>query len=167
VMRRGGKVEDIRWFKNDASFVSHPMTVYNVGDIIACDVSEYGQAPLFLNVDGSAGDSEKRNATLNLWALDLGANTDGYKVQTLDDVSCEFGRLDERFSGLSYRFGHMLCDATAKSEVGTFNNIAKVDHQIGKHDTFEMRAYMGGSEAIFVPKLDSAAEEESHLLSNV
>jgi carotenoid cleavage dioxygenase-like enzyme len=167
VMRRGGKVEDIRWFKNDASFVFHPMNAYNAGDIITCDVAEYGQAPLFPNVDGSAGDSKKMNATLNRWTLDLGANTDDYKVQTLDDVSCEFGRLDERFAGLSYRFGYMLCNATVKSEVGTFNNIAKVDHQTGKRDTFEMGAYMGSSEAIFVPKSDSAAEGEGYLLSNV
>jgi carotenoid cleavage dioxygenase-like enzyme len=60
-MRRGGKVEDIRWFKNDASFVFHPMNTYNVGDIITGDVSEYGQAPLFPNVDGSAGSKIPEN----------------------------------------------------------------------------------------------------------
>ncbi|MFT5693346.1 MAG: carotenoid cleavage dioxygenase-like enzyme [Oceanicoccus sp.] len=167
VMRRGGSVEDIRWFKNDASFVFHPMNAFNNGDIITCDVSEYGQAPLFPNTDGSPGDPAKMDAKLNRWTFDLSKNTDDYKVHTLDDVTCEFGRLDERNTGLNYRYGYMLCNGSVKSEAGTFSNIARFDHKTGQRDTFEMSPHMGTSEAIFVPKSASAEEGEGYLLSNV
>jgi carotenoid cleavage dioxygenase-like enzyme len=167
VMRRGGSVEDIRWFKNDASFVFHPMNAFNNGDIITCDVSEYGQAPLFPNTDGSPGDPAKMDAKLNRWTFDLSKNTDDYKVHTLDDVTCEFGRLDERNTGLNYRYGYMLCNGSVKSEAGTFSNIARFDHKTGQRETFEMSPHMGTSEAIFVPKSASAEEGEGYLLSNV
>ena len=65
VMRRGGNVEDIRWFKSEATFVFHPMNAYNDGDVITCHVCEYQQAPLFPNPDGSPGDPAKTRSRLS------------------------------------------------------------------------------------------------------
>ena len=168
VMRRGGRVEDIRWFKNDGSYVFHPMNAYNEGDVITCHLSEYEQAPLFPNPDGSPGDPDKSLAKLSRWTLDLNQNTDDYKVDILDDITCEFGRLDERFAGLSYRYGYMLCAGREQSLSGAlFNAIACVDHQTGTKQVFEMGPEFATSEAIFVPKSDSAEEGEGYLLANV
>jgi carotenoid cleavage dioxygenase len=166
VMSRQGKVEDIRWFKNDASFVFHPMNAFNEGDVITCDVSEYGQAPLFPNPDGSKGDASKMWAKLNRWTLDMGANTNDYKVTPVDDHSSEFGRLDERFACHDYRYGYMLRQEAGDSSVG-FNNIARVDHNTGNVDCFEMGEEMVSGEAIFVPKSDDAPEGVGYLLANV
>jgi carotenoid cleavage dioxygenase-like enzyme len=168
VMRRDASVEDIRWFKNDSSFVFHPMNAFNSGDVITCDVSEYEQAPLFPNVDGSPGDPSKSLARLSRWTIDVGQNTDDYKVEILDDSPCEFGRLDDRFAGLSYRYGYMLCAGKERSETDLlFNAIATVDHQTGTKETYEMGPEFATSEAIFVPKSDSAKEGEGYLLANV
>jgi len=168
VMRRGRKVEDIRWFKNEGSYVFHSMNAFNEGDIITCDVSEYERAPLFPNSDGSPGDPSKSLARLNRWTFDLGKNTDDYKIETLDDITCEFGRLDERYAGLSYRYGYMLCAGKERNDSGLmFNAIACVDHSTGKKQVYEMGAEFATSEAIFVPKSESAAEGEGYLLSNV
>ena len=165
VMPRNGSVNEIRWFKSDASFVFHPMNSFNDGDVITCDVAEYGQAPLFPNADGSKGDPNKMWAKLNRWTLDMGSNTDDYKVEQLDDLSSEFGRLDERFACHNYRYGYMLRQADTRSD--GFNAVAQIDHQTGKIDSFEMSSSMVTGEAIFVPKSDSAAEGEGYLLSNV
>ena len=166
VMPRRGKVEDIRWFQNDASFVFHPMNAYNKGDVITCDVAEYAQAPLFPNPDGSKGDQSKMWAKLNRWTIDLGNNTNDYKVESLDDGASEFGRLDERYACHDYRYGYMLRQAAGDSSVN-FSNIAMIDHQTGKTDSYEMGDEMASGEAIFVPKSDSAAEGEGYLLANV
>lgn len=168
VMRRGGKVADIRWFKSEGSYVFHPMNAFNNGDVITCDVSEYEQAPLFPNPDGSPGDPKKSLAKLNRWTIDLNQNTDEYKIETLDDIACEFGRLDERYAGLPYRYGYMLCAGKQRSDSGQlFNAIACVDHKTGKKRVYEMGAEFATSEAIFVPKSNTAEEGEGYLLSNV
>ena len=54
------------------------MNAFNTGDVITCDVSEYGQAPLFPNVDGSPGKKENMVAKLTRWAFDLGSNSNDY-----------------------------------------------------------------------------------------
>ncbi|MFT7685954.1 MAG: carotenoid cleavage dioxygenase-like enzyme [Candidatus Azotimanducaceae bacterium] len=168
VMRRGGQVEDIRWFKNDGSYVFHAMNAFNNGEVITCDVSEYEQAPLFPNPDGSPGDPKKSLAKLSRWTLDLSKNTDDYKVEILDDVACEFGRLDERYAGLDYRYGYMLCAGKERSTSGAlFNAIASVDHQAGEKKVFEMGPEFATSEAIFVPKSESAEEGDGYLLANI
>jgi len=168
VMRRGGSVDDIRWFTNDGSYVFHPMNASNNGDVITCDVSEYEQAPLFPNPDGTKGDPKKSLAKLSRWTLDLTKNTDGYKVEVLDDVACEFGRLDERFAGLPYRYGYMLCEGKNRTKDSTlFNTIACVDHKSGQKKVFEMGPEHATSEAVFVPKSANAEEGEGFLLANV
>jgi carotenoid cleavage dioxygenase len=166
VMPRRGKVEDIRWFQNDASFVFHPMNAFNEGDVITCDVAEYEQAPLFPNPDGSAGDPSKMWAKLNRWTFDLASNTDDYQVEQLDDAASEFGRLDERHACQNYRYGYMLRQEAGDGSVD-FSNIAKFDHQTGTTDTYKMEDKMASGEAIFVPKSSDAAEGVGYLLSNV
>lgn len=166
VMPRNGKVEDLRWFRSEASFVFHPMNAFNEGDVITCDVAEYGQAPLFPNADGTKGDRDKMWAKLNRWTLDMGANTDDYKIEHLDDKSSEFGRLDERFACHDYRYGYMLRQEVANSTEG-FNGIARYDHQTNQVDCFNMSENMATGEAIFVPKSADAEEGKGYLLSNV
>lgn len=166
VMPRDGSVEQIRWFKNDASYVFHPMNAFNDGDLIICDVAEYGQAPLFPNPDGSKGDPNKMWARLNRWTLDMGANTDDYVVTPVDGGASEFGRLDERFACHEYRYGYMLRQEAGDSSV-SFNNIARVDHDTGKVDSFEMGEEMASGEAVFVPKSEDAPEGVGYLLANV
>lgn len=166
VMPRRGKVEDIRWFQHDASFVFHPMNAHNAGDLITCDVAEYGQAPLFPNPDGSKGDPAKMWAKLTRWTFDLAGNTNDYKVEAIDDAASEFGRLDERYACHDYRYGYMLRQEAGDSSVN-FNSIAKVDHQTGGIESYQMGEEMASGEAIFVPKSDSASEGEGYLLANV
>lgn len=166
IMPRRGSVDDIRWFKNDASYVFHPMNAFNDGDKIYCDVAEYGQAPLFPNPDGSKGDASKMWAKLNRWTFDLANNTDDYKVDNLDSAASEFGRLDERYSCQSYRYGYMLRQEAGDSSV-SFNSIASYDHETGKVDVFQMGEEMATGEAIFVPRSDSSPEGQGYLLANV
>ncbi len=167
VMRRDGSVDAIRWFRGESSYVFHPMNSWNDGEVVTCDVSEYKRAPLFPNADGSKGERDDGLARLNRWTLDMGSNTDDYKTETLHDVSCEFGRLDERLACHSYRYGYMLCDGKQKAEAGGFNAIGRVDHETGKLETCSLPGDHAVSEAIFVPKSEDAAEGEGYLLSVV
>ena len=63
--------------------------------------------------------------------LIFGLETDRYQVEQLDDLVCEFPRLDERYAGLDYRYGYIAGDTQPPNKVGGFNVIAAVDHRTG------------------------------------
>lgn len=167
IMPRNGSVNDMRWFKGDPSFVFHPMNAHTDGDTITCDVCEFEEAPLFPKPDGTPGDPDKAIPRLTRWTFDLGKNSDDYKVERLDDLPCEFPRLDERFAGLNYRHGYFACDTFPKVKVGGFSGIGHVDHKTRKTEIYDVGPGRATNEPVFVPRSDSAAEGEGYLLANV
>ncbi len=167
IMPRNGSVKDLRWFRGEPSFVFHPMNAHSNGNVVTCDVCEFEQAPLFPAPDGTPGDPSKAVPRLTRWTFDLGQNTDTYKWERLDDLPCEFPRLDERRTGLDYRYGYFACDTNPEFKVGGFNGIGCVDHQTGKQDIYDVGSGKATNEPIFVPASESAAEGEGFLMANV
>ena len=167
VMPRAGTVDDIRWFKGDPAFVFHAMNSYTTDDVITCDVCEFEQAPLFPLLDGTPGDPDKAVPRLTRWTFDLAGNTDEFKSERLDEIACEFPRLDERHAGLPYRYGYVACAARPESKVGGFNGIASVDHATGKMDIYDVGDACATNEPIFVPASTDADEGVGFVLANV
>ena len=167
VMPRHGSVDDMRWFVGEACYVFHPMNAYTDGDNIICDVCEYPQAPLFPSVDGSPGDPKQALAKLTRWTFNMSSETDDFVSEQLHDVVCEFPRLDERRTGLSYRYGYFSADSKPVAKVGGFNQVARVDHHTGSVEVYDVGAGCAVSEPIFVPKSAAAAEGEGYLLAYV
>ena len=167
IMPRNGTVADLRWFKGDPSFVFHPMNAHTAGDIITCEVCEFEEAPLFPLPDGTPGNPDKAIPRLTRWTFDLGQNTDDYQTQRLDDVPCEFPRLDDRYTGLKYRHGYMACDSNPEFEVGGFNGIGHVDHKTGKVDVYDVGTACATNEPVFVPRTPDAEEGDGFLLANI
>jgi len=167
IMPRAGSVADMRWFRGDASFVFHPMNAHTSGDIVSCDVCEFEEAPLFPTVDGRPGDPTKAVPRLTRWTFDLGRNTDDYKAELLDELPCEFPRLDERFTGQEYRYGYFACDNNPEFQVGGFNGIGRVDHKTGTNEIYDVGVGCATNEPVFVPASENAAEGEGYLMANV
>jgi carotenoid cleavage dioxygenase-like enzyme len=167
IMPRSGTVEDIRWFRGDPAYVFHPMNAFCHGDIVTCDVCEYEEAPLFPHLDGSMPDPDKNEAKLKRWTFDLGSNSDDYRVEQLIDTTCEFPRLDERYTGLAYRHGYFGCAGRLKSVSGGFNSIGHFDHQTGRVSKYEMGDHFATSEPVFVPRSESSPEGQGYLVANV
>lgn len=167
IMPRNGSVSDMRWFKGDPSFVFHPMNAHAEGDVVTCDVCEFEEAPLFPKVDGSPGDPSKAVPRLTRWTFDLSRNTDDYKSERLNDLPCEFPRLDERLTGRAYRYGYFACDNNPRVKVGGFNGIGRVDHRTGRTEIYDVGEACATNEPIFVPRSDDAPEGAGYLLANV
>jgi len=167
IMPRSGSVEDLRWFRGDPAYVFHPMNAHTDGDIVTCDVCEFEQAPLFPLPDGTPGDPAKAIPRLTRWTFDLSRNTDDYQWERLNDIACEFPRLDERYIGSKYRYGYVACDTDAEFNIGGFNGIGRIDHQTGKLDIYDVGEGRATNEPIFVPKSKDAAEGEGFLLANI
>jgi carotenoid cleavage dioxygenase len=167
IMPRNGSVDELRWFKGDPSFVFHPMNAHSDGNMVTCDVCEFEEAPLVPAPDGTPGDPDKAVPRLTRWTFDLGSNTDDYSSERLDDLACEFPRLDERFTGLGYRHGYFACDLKPEFQVGAFNGIGHVDHATGKIDVYAVGQACATNEPIFVPRTEDSAEGDGFLLANV
>ncbi len=167
IMPRNGSVDELRWFRGEPSFVFHPMNAHTDGDIVTCDVCEFEEAPLFPLVDGTPGDPSKAVPRLTRWTFDLGRNSDDYGWERLDDIACEFPRLDERRTGMSYRYGYFACDTNPEFKVGGFNGIGVRDHHTGKLEVFDVGEGCATNEPIFVPRAEDAEEGDGFLLANV
>jgi carotenoid cleavage dioxygenase len=166
VMRRDASVASVRWFECDPCYVFHPMNAYEDGDKIVGDVMQYEAAPLFTDPDGRPGDPAKAVAQLTRWTFDLAANTDSFKRETIDDLSAEFPRLDERFAGLDYRHGFFAASSDRKI-FDRFDMLAHVDLKTGKRSVFQFPASDAISEPIFVPRGEGAPEGDGYLLATV
>ncbi len=167
IMPRNGSVEELRWFKGDPAFVFHPMNAHTDGDIVTCDVCEFEQAPLFPLVDGTPGDPEKAIPRLTRWTFDMSRNSDDYQWERLDDLACEFPRLDERFIATNYRYGYFACDTNPDFNVGGFNGIGRRDHKTGKLAVHDVGKACATNEPIFVPRSEAAEEGDGFLMANI
>jgi len=162
VLARRESIDKIRWFKTDPNYVFHVMNTWEEGTKIFADVMEYPVAPLFPNVDGSPG--LQAAAVLRRWTFDLAANTDTIHRETLDDLSGEFPRIDDRKAGLAYRHGWFA--AQSDPEVfASFNTIAHFDTQTGKRQSHSFAKGDVTSEPVFVER--STAEGDGWILAVV
>ncbi len=167
VMPRDGSVADLRWFEGDPAFMFHPMNAHTDGNRIICEVCEFEEAPLFPRPDGTPGNPDKAVPRLTRWTFDLGANTNEYRSERLHDIACEFPRLDERRTGLDYRYGYLACDTKPKWQVGGFNAIGVYDRHTGNLETWDVGEGCATNEPVFVPRSDTSPEGDGFLLANV
>jgi carotenoid cleavage dioxygenase len=102
---------------------------------------------------------------LTRWTFDLAGRV--FKEEPLDDVQCEFPRLDERRAGLSYRHG--FAPGTLPRDEGTvpFNALLHYDVVTGKRRAHELAPASTFGEAVFVPRSAAAVEGDGFLIAPV
>jgi carotenoid cleavage dioxygenase-like enzyme len=166
VMRRDAPIASMRWFQGDSCYVFHPMNAYEDGDKIIADVMQYGAAPLFPDPDGKPGNPADAVARLTRWTFDLAANGDSFQRAQIDDLAGEFPRLDERFTGLSYRHGYFAASSGGGLAQG-FDVLAHLDLKTGKRTNYHLPEGDAASEPVFVPRAADAPEGEGWLLATI
>jgi carotenoid cleavage dioxygenase len=164
VLARDQSIDKMRWFKTDPNYVFHVMNSWEEGNKIFADVMEYPSAPLFPNADGTPG--ERSAATLRRWTFDLAGNSDVIKRETLDDMSGEFPRVDDRRAGLSYRHGWFAARSGREFDIH-FDAIAHFDTHTGKRAVYTLDRGDVTSEPVFVERGPGAAEGDGWILAVV
>jgi len=160
ILPRGAKTSEMRWLDTDPCYVFHPFNAYDDGRRIVCDMAQYPRLPLAL--PGEAGTVV---ATSSLWRWTIDLDGGSVKREPLDDRVVDFPRLDERRTGLPYRYGFAGCGG--RDGVDGFHEIVRYDlatgaaavHRAGAHDTV--------NEPIFVPRTPTSPEGQGYLLSVV
>ncbi|HKJ25592.1 MAG TPA: carotenoid oxygenase family protein [Myxococcota bacterium] len=159
VMPRGGTSDDVRWFETDPCYVFHVMNGFDDGPRVVADVCRFDRLPIFER-EGQALDDAKP-PRLARWTFDLEAGT--LREEGLDDRSCEFPRIDDRFAGQPYRFGLAAGYAEGDRSEGLFDRVVRYDH--ARATRSEWRFPGPVSEPVFVPRDDAAAEGEGFVVA--
>ena len=167
VMKRGGAVDDIVWFRGEACYVFHVMNAWEEGDTIIADVMQFEEPPLFPHPDGSRTDPEKSRARLCRWTFDLAGNTDRFTRCYLDDVAGEFPRVDDRHAGFATRHGWFASAARLTGSGIGFGSISHIDLAKNKTVRFQFNDGDQVSEPVFVERGKDAVEGDGWLLSTV
>jgi carotenoid cleavage dioxygenase-like enzyme len=167
VMKRGGSVNDIVWFRGEACYVFHVMNAWEDGDRIIADVMQFEEPPLFPHPDGSRTDPDKSRARLCRWTFDLSGNTDRFTRTYLDDVAGEFPRIDDRHAGLVNRHGWFASSGRPAAGGVAFGGISHVDLAKDKLTRYTFGDGDQVSEPVFVERGKDAKEGDGWLLSTV
>jgi carotenoid cleavage dioxygenase len=156
IMPRGGTNADVRWFEIAPCYVFHPLNAYDDerGGVVM-DVARYPEL-------WRAGSDARVTASLHRWRVDLAAGR--VSEQPLDDRPMEFPRLDERLTGLPYRFGYAVERGDNR---GTERALLKYDVGRGVTTLHDLGAGRAPSEPVFVPASPAAAEDDGWLLTYV
>lgn len=167
--------EDIRWFKRDNCFASHVMNAFQDGTKISIDVpeAENNMFPFFPDVHGAPFNPQQAMSKLTRWTVDLASNSDSFdSIKRLTQTAGEFPRIDDRFTGLPYRYGWFLEMDMARpvtlkgGSAGGFlmNCLCLIDHQTGTEQHWWCGPTSSLQEPCFIPASKDAPEGDGWIV---
>ncbi len=165
VMPRNGRAEDTRWYSGEACMAWHTMNAFNDGDRICIDVCQQ-DVPAFPPAHGPTAEETSMCQYLTRWTIDQSEGEE-FSMQRLSDVVCEYPRIDERRTGLPYRYGYVACIGGPGTGDMFQRAIGRFDHDTRAMQTFHVGDSAAISEPVFVAKSPSSAEGDGYLLATV
>jgi len=156
---RYGSAKGIRWFKGPCASAGHMMNAFREGTKIHLDLCLYeGNCfPFFTTPTGET--TAMAPPFLTRMTFDL-ARDDGHieKRRLLANV-CEMPRTDDRYQGVPYRHGYLICRSLDGS-----SGAGHVDVQTGALDLWSPGPGDSVQEAQFAPRAPDSPEGDGWLL---
>ena len=164
IPRQSPSVDATRWIECDPFFAFHFMNGFDQDGIITLDACQFPYAPLFPRADGEM--LPDCDPSLHRWTINMNDGAAKVHSHRIDDYLSEFPQCDGRFAMQAYRYGFYT---SPEGDGEMYNAVARYDHQSGQVDRYSCgdRAHCFTSEAIFVPRSDTAPEGDGFLLSVV
>jgi carotenoid cleavage dioxygenase len=160
VMSRSSDDAKVVWIDVDPCYIYHEVNAYDdVDGNIVMDVVVY---PNMFDTDLYGPGSTSPN--LQRWTIDPAAGRITKRV--LEDVSVEFPRINDRFSGVEYRYGYSV-----ELDVGPtwwdLHGLRKHDLALGRAERHHVGPGRAASEPVFIPAADDNGEDAGWVLSVV
>jgi carotenoid cleavage dioxygenase len=165
VLPRHATGDRIKWFEIKPCFVFHVFNAYDNDDEVVLFACRFPEYPKFVDLNKPVSEKDfdaLANETQPLayqWRLNL--KTGGVKESAIEDVACEFPRIDDVLAGTNARYGYGVAGTTRTSAFVKFDfeRHTHVRHVFGE-------GRMTG-EGIFVRRRDGKREDDGYLLSFV
>lgn len=161
VLPRDGNDSNVVWYEIDPCYVFHSMNAYEDGSNIVIDVVR-------LDHIWRDGPTDFPTPLLYRWTIDT-VNGRVFQEQ-VDDMPAEFPRVADTVVGLPYRFGYLA----AVPSNDAFKNPALCDGMLLKYDrvsgvrtSLQLGKGRMPGEAVFVPALGGANEDDGYLVTYV
>lgn len=160
-------VKSLQWIPGDACFSFHIMNAWEEGDVIRLDLMQYETPPLFPWPDGTPVNNGEAEGRFFRWSVNHNDAEPHLTCQQLSDVSGEFPRIDERFTGKPYRHGWFSANKTKGHAVSLLSGLAHYDNTAGLTRTWFWNEQVSVSEGVFVPASSDAGEGEGWIMATV
>ena len=141
IMARGGKAEEVRWVEVAPCYVFHPANAFEDNGELVMQVCRYPK----LWVDQQTEFHDR--PVFYEWRIDL--KTLAVRETLVDDISCEFPRIDDRRAGLVNRYAY-AAGSDAAFAGSDFDRLLKFDRTSGARAS-KAFANMALSEFAFAP----------------
>ncbi|GAB1544329.1 carotenoid oxygenase family protein [Scytonema sp. NUACC21] len=166
ILKRYGDSSSIRWFEVPTCYVLHTLNAYEIGEevvLIACRAND----AKVLNVPTKTklNHNQQDRPILYRWRFNL--YTGAVQEEAIDDIASEFPSLNQQWVGKSNRYGYSAKMVPGQTPLFTFDGLLKYDFTSGCTQLHEWGPGRYGGEAVFVPQLDSTAEDDGWLLTFV
>jgi carotenoid cleavage dioxygenase len=160
LLPREGEAEDIIWVPMSPCFVFHIANAHDLPDgRVALDVIAY-------DVMFAGGDSLDESARrFERWIVC--AETGTVQRETLDGARQEFPRIDERRTGLPYRYAYTLADPTSPDGEAGEARLFRHDLETGERVDHNFGAGRVPGEFVFVPRTPDSPEGDGWLIGLV
>jgi carotenoid cleavage dioxygenase len=155
LLPREGGAEDIVWIETASCYVFHPMNAFDDAD--GCVQVDVVRHPRMFATE-QRGPMEGR-PVLERWTLDPARR--GFRATRMDERPVEFPRIDERLTGLPYRYGYASMPGRGFAQ----RAIVRYDMQSGASELRDEGEGKGFGEPVFVPRHASAAEDEGWVMA--
>jgi len=148
------------WFTAKPGFFFHSLNAYDAGTTVVLIACRFPRFPGEFQVASGPGEAAKEpNApVLYRWVFDLKTGTT--QEGPMDDVTCEFPRINEMYTGQPTQFGY-----TGEAIGEFFGGFRKYDLTTGKSKAFGFGKDRFGGEGVFVPRPNATAEDDGYLLT--
>ena len=160
VLPRYGQDSDVRWFEVDVGVVIHTANAWEDGNTIVLQASRAKTADIV--GAGTSADVELRDTLGRLYEWRINLDTGVVKERLLSDTQCDFTRINDTYACRETRY---VYGAVFEGERPfTFSGLMKYDNKTATQELFEFGPKRYGGEAIFAPKVGSAAEDDGYLI---
>jgi len=162
VMPRDGTAADVTWHSMDARWSFHMVNAWDDGDAIKVDVCAANATRFAPKLNGemaAAGDG--LTPVLRRWTIDVGGAGNTVREALLDDMACEFPRLDDRFMTRPHRHAFLVGGHDAQL---MFNRLVHYDRVSGARKVWGDDRYLLG-EPVFAARSQAAAEGDGYILT--
>jgi carotenoid cleavage dioxygenase-like enzyme len=156
VVERADPAESPRWFQAEAFFTFHFMNACEQDGRIIVDQVRRASFP-------EAG----RHTPPTLWRLTLDLSDGSAQEQQLQELVCEFPRIDPRRAGLPNRYGWTPVETGHERGASTFSAIARYDLQTGSVAVHDFGPGQEVDEPAFLPRPGGRAEGDGFILTYV
>jgi carotenoid cleavage dioxygenase len=142
----------------------HTLNAFDDGERVVVDLCRQ-DAPAFPAADGRSAPESSLRQYLERWTLD--PSSDAISTARLSEVVCEYPRIDERRTGIAYRYGYFAAVGGPGTGDPCQRAIARFDHATGAMQTFRLGDRCAVSEPVFVARRASTHEGDGYLLATV